>query len=263
MFDLPARLGENEVQAAIRGALEAYAYSRGITAQFFEPYANQQGAGPRRFAADLMGVLDNARVLMLEIKALDVHRYTLVSFNDSQHAACCALERVGLPIAYAFNGTERLGYYDRIRAPSWPQDTLEAIHRAPPLLLPGPVPARSHPSLLRWLDSDQGTHVASELGGLLGAGATRPRAWTNGALILVYARQANRLLSFGTTDAEELVSALRALAETDHRYKALLRPLFEKFEAMSAVAHAADEAEADEADADPSEDLPRSRGPRP
>ncbi|SEI89120.1 hypothetical protein [Frateuria terrea] len=258
MFDLPVQLGENEVQGAIRASLEVYAERRGITAQFFEPYANQQGGGPGRFAADLVGVLDNARILMLEIKALDVPHYTLVRFNASQHATCLALEDAGLPLAYAFNGTEHLTYYDRLRAQSWPFDTLAAIHRALPSQLPGRVPARSHPSLLHWLESGQGTNVASELGGLLGAGVTRPRAWTNAALTLVYSTAADKLLSFGPNDAEGLVSSLWSLAEANEHYQSLLLPLFEKFENTLAVSPVEDDA-----DTDSPFSPPRPRGPRP
>lgn len=226
MFNLPMRLGENEVQAAIRGALEAYADRCHLNAQFFEPYANQQGAGAQRFGADLLAVLDDARILMLEVKALDVPRHMLVHFNPAQHADCCDLEDFGVPIAYAFNATESLAYYDRSRSRSWPNDTLQAICRAQPTRLPGQIPARSHPSLLSWLELDEGTDIAEQLGWLLGSGVARPRVLTNAVLVLVYSVDAKQLLCFTPNDALALTQTLRSVVGRSVRNQALLQRLF-------------------------------------
>jgi hypothetical protein len=220
---LPMRLGENEVQGAIRGALEAYADRLGFNAQFFEPYANQQGAGARRFGADLLAILDNSRILMLEIKALHVPPYKLINFDSGQHADCCDLEAFGIPIAYAFNASETLAYYDANRPRSWPNDTLRAIHRAQPTQLPGEIPVRSHPSLFSWLDSRGGSDVGEQLGWLLGGGAARPRVLTNAVMALVYSADAKQLLSFNPKDTKALFSALTSSASYQERRASLFK----------------------------------------
>jgi len=231
---LPTQLGENEVQAAIRGALEVYADRLGTSAQFFEPYANQQGAMNQRFAADLLAILDNSRVLMLEVKALDIPSYKLRSFDPAQYAYCCALEDKGIPIAYAYNTTAHLAYYDVDRhQKSWPTNTLKAIHRAKPKILPGEAPYRDHVSLLSWLVSNEGGGIARQLGWVLGSGAARPRALTNAAMALIYSAKRKKLLSFNPRDARSLISTLDSM--TDRRtdinaqYASLLREFDQAF----------------------------------
>lgn len=61
---------ENKVQAAITGALEVYCSARSL--QLFPPYANQQGGQKRKYCADLLGVVDGADLIALEIKELNV-----------------------------------------------------------------------------------------------------------------------------------------------------------------------------------------------
>lgn len=260
MNGLTRRLGENEVQSAIRASLEVYADRHGFAAQFFEPYANQQGAGPQRFGADLLGILDNSRVVMLEIKALDVLPYRLIHFDEDQHADCCDLEAFGVPIAYAFNATESLAYYNLGRQPNWPIETLRDILRAQPTRLPGEAPDRHHPSLLSWLESGTDTNVGEQLGGLLGGSAVRPRVLTNAVLALVYSASAGRLMSFDPNHAQILINALNSLDILSARHERRRLSLFQSIAKAAELLHPSDDADDD---ASTNHYRPPPRGPRP
>lgn len=221
-------LGENEVQGAIVAALQVYAHEQGMSAQIFEPYANQQGDQARRFGADLIAVLDRARVVMLEVKALDVATNELVRFRPAQHTMCCQLEAMRIPLAYAFNTRNTLAYYAHPQPPQWPRLTLAAIARATPSTLPDEQPATTHPSLLAWLQ--KGTNVDTDgsptLGWLLGAArGTRPRALTNAAMVLVYSVHHATVLALKVEDADRLIAIVTTLPHLPPADRATLQRL--------------------------------------
>lgn len=209
-FPISEVLAENEVQSAIFASLQTYALSRGISAQVYEPYANQQGERMRLFGADLIAILDRARIVMLEVKALDVVENELVRYRADQHAMCCRLEELNLPIAYAYNTRASLPYFHDPQPEGWPRHTLAGIARARPSLLPDHQPAFDHPSLLTWLEREDATNTdkAKELGWLLGASRTRPRALTNAAMLLIHSVPCATLLALPASEADALLDTL-------------------------------------------------------
>ena len=63
---------ENIVQTAIMAALGEYCRERNL--HLVPPYANQQGKAMNQYCADVLGVMDGADLIALEVKELDVQR---------------------------------------------------------------------------------------------------------------------------------------------------------------------------------------------
>ncbi|MFZ6675450.1 hypothetical protein [Undibacterium sp. Xuan67W] len=150
---VPRKSGkENWVQAAITGALEVYC-STGGRPQFrqFPPFANQQGDRMRQYCGDLIGILDNARTILLEIKERECRYNMLNEFNQEQHEYNLRFEDLGVPFGYAYNQTleSDLEYNKFPREVNWPEITLSQIKRATPHELPGKCPnVHEHKTLL-------------------------------------------------------------------------------------------------------------------
>ncbi|WP_285404892.1 hypothetical protein [Luteibacter sp. ME-Dv--P-043b] len=245
-----ALTGENDLQGAIVGALQVWAWQRQMSAQLFEPYANQQGDEARRFGADLLAVLGESRVLMLELKVLNTTTHTLMSFRPEQHAMCLHLEKAGLPLAYAFNTVPHLAYHDRPQPLDFPERTLADVARATPSRLTDQHPAPGHPTLLKWLQSDaeRPADMSPALGWLMGAEAAYPRDLTNAALLLIYSVPHQRLLAMDPADSLALRNALTTNAYlTDANRRVLNRLLGAQAEAFAMFTRPADTA-TDEAD---------------
>ncbi|WP_431819401.1 hypothetical protein [Burkholderia sp. F1] len=200
---------ENVVQAAITGALEVYCHGNGMPKlELFPPYAVQQGAELRRFCADLVGRLDDTQVILLEIKEFECDLGVLSAFDPDQHADNVRFEKLGVPIAYAYNAQCPLPYHAKPRPPEWPELTLEAVKRTPPSLLPDGTPhVVKHPSLLSWLLTAKGKKASAALGRVHGAfkGASELR---NGALVLLHGVAENVLTSLTPDQLDDVINCL-------------------------------------------------------
>lgn len=206
---------ENELQAAVIFALERYFQDREQHFLHLAPYANQQGPGLRKFCADILGVVDSAEILLLELKVLDPVSGRLRRFDDAQYQANLMLEGLGIPVAYAYNATQSLAYYERGLAPTFRAiQTLLGVNRAEPSLLPGVVPnVQAHGSLLAWLqaaDEARGfrTGGAEILGRILGEVNVWPDKLRNGVLALIYAVDSDQLIAMDRDDLRRVYQAL-------------------------------------------------------
>lgn len=200
---------ENVVQAAITGALEVYCSQPGMPLlELFPPYAVQQGETLRRFCADLVGRLNDAQVILLEIKELDCELGILPAYDADQHEVNIRFEKLGVPIGYAYNAQSPLPYHSRPRPRDWPRMTLAAVKRSTPSLLPNGTPTvEKHPTLLEWLEGVKGQDVSKQLGRIHGAinGAHNLR---NGALVLLHCVDEKVLTSLTADQLDEVIKCL-------------------------------------------------------
>ncbi|WP_368644019.1 hypothetical protein [Castellaniella ginsengisoli] len=232
---------ENKIQAAIAGALQVYCQDRSL--QLFPPYANQQGEQLRKYCGDLFGLVDNADLIALEVKELDVALGSFPAFDERQHEIARQFERLGVPLAYAYNAIETLPYHQRPQPPQWARSTLESVKRSPPTPLPGREPNTSHhPSLLDWLDGPHGTSAADLFGRVHGAVAAVDDL-RNGILVLLYAVPQQTLAALAPEDITRTVNVLKNNAHLSPHQSSLLERLigasasvFDQF--VSSVAHA-------------------------
>jgi hypothetical protein len=207
------------VQAAITAALEVYCNGEsGPQLWQFPPYANQQGDGMRKYCADIVGMLDNAQVILLEIKERDCEINLLRQFDSAQHASNLRFQSLGVPIAYAYNTAPVLEYHKRPRAPAWPQITLGQIKRSTPLDLPNASPAvANHPTLLRWLQDARGEDAAERLGQIHGA-ISSPSDLRNGVLVLLYGVAQHRLASLMPDQLVDVLACLQNNSSLKQRH---------------------------------------------
>jgi hypothetical protein len=214
---------ENKIQSAIAGALQVYCQDRSL--QLFPPYANQQGESLRKYCGDLFGLLDNADLIALEIKELDVAQGCFPAFDDTQHDIAMRFESLGVPLAYAYNAVETLPYHQRPQPPGWARSTLASVKRSSPTPLPGRVPsANHHQSLLDWLNGPHGTNATDLFGRVHGA-VTAVDDLRNGILVLLYAVPEQTLAALVPDDIVRTVNVLRNNAHLSSRQKILLQNL--------------------------------------
>jgi hypothetical protein len=218
------RLGkENKIQAAIAGALQVYCRDRSL--QLFPPYANQQGEQLRKYCGDLFGLVDDADLIALEVKELDVTRGVFPAFDHNQHEIARRFESLGVPLAYAYNAVEPLPYHQRPQPLDWASSTLASVKRSMPTPLPGAEPnANHHRSLLDWLDGPHGTNAGDLFGRVHGA-LTAVDHLRNGILVLLYAVPQDTLAALAPEDIIRTVNVLTNNAHLSPSQIGLLRRL--------------------------------------
>lgn len=197
---------ENAVQAAIMGSLEVFCEDMGL--QLFPPFANQQGVSLRKYCADLVGLLDDARIILLEIKELDCISGILPQFDSTQHAGYVKFYDLGVPIAYAYNAVPQLAYHQRPKPSKWAEKTLSQVNRSIPEALPGEEPdVPSHISLIDWLREAKGSEAVKLFGKVLGAiDASDLR---NGMLVLLHGVSMGKLAALTSEEIQEVVKCLK------------------------------------------------------
>lgn len=215
---------ENVVQTAILAALQEYC--RGRSLRMFQPYSNQQGEALSRYCGDLFGLMENADLIALEVKELDVPRRVLKRFDRTQHEAACRFEQLGVPLAYAYNTVASidLAYNAPIHSASWAAETLGQIKRSLPTPLPGERPAvDTHQTLLDWLN---GSHQANglELFGRTHGALRSVDDLRNGMLVLLYSVSKRTLASLSPDAMKQVISVLKK-SRLDDRGLAKLRIL--------------------------------------
>lgn len=164
---------ENVVQGAIVAALEVYCDRNWIGTDLFAPYANQQGAAFNKYCADLIVKLSTSKLILLEIKELDVDpkkgTQALPSYNPIQHAHDWKLELKGVPIQYAYACVDDLSYLRQPRERQWPNTTLFNVYLCKPSELFGSMAhllaqdpdSAEHSNLLEWLLLDRNSSSAA------------------------------------------------------------------------------------------------------
>ncbi|WP_422506085.1 hypothetical protein [Stenotrophomonas sp. GZD-301] len=127
---------ESLVQAAIIASLEVYGDRNAVHTDVFAPYANQQGVTGGKYPGDIIGLLDGARILLLEVKELDYDVTTgspvLNQFNVAQFLQYDWLEQSGVPIQYAYAARDEMPYFLFPRRREWPYATLNRTRVSPP-----------------------------------------------------------------------------------------------------------------------------------
>jgi hypothetical protein len=201
------RSKENKVQAAIMGALEVYCQTRSL--QLFPPYANQQGGRMRQYCTDLIGVVEGADLIALEVKELNVDTGELHQFDQDQHEIAKEFETLGVPLAYAYNAVERLPYHERPKPQDWAAQTLALVKRSAPTPLPGSLPdTRCHQSLLDWLNGSHGS-LGVDLFGKLHGMLEGVEDLRNGVLVLLYSVPQQTVAALQPVDIFRTVKTLR------------------------------------------------------
>jgi hypothetical protein len=201
---------ENVVQTAIHSALEVHCDRQRLgRLKLFTPYPNQQGPAMRSYCADLVGMLGSAKIIMLEVKELDVPSRTLRGFRQVQHESALIFERAGVPIAYAYNREWPLAHNSPVADDDWPRLTLGKVLRSVPSALPGAQPQMdAHASLLDWLEDDTGASAYSILGQVDGA-IRSARDMTNAMMVLLHGVDQGKLARLSTTQLNNVVNYLR------------------------------------------------------
>lgn len=200
---------ENLVQAAIISALEVYCSVPGRPQlRHFSTYANQQGARMRQYCGDIVGMLDDAQALLLEVKERDCPANVLWEFDHEQFLDNVLFQELGVPIAYAYNLVPQLEYHCMPRKMRWPEVTLSQVMRAVPKELPGQRPAvDSHESLLDWLNRQEGEDAAANFGRIHGA-LQGPGDLRNGILVLLYGVSQNVIMPLTPSELNQVVKWL-------------------------------------------------------
>lgn len=210
---MPSRSGEGTVQMAIIAALTVWCDRMNIVdLSLHAPYANQQGSQRRRYCADIVGLLGSSAVILLEVKYLPGSSKSLTAFDVEQHKECIRFEKLGVPIAYAYNGCDPLTYSQCSgRADDWPERTLREIKRSPPLSLPGEQPSvEVHGTLFDWIQGAQSEDASEALGRLHGA-VESCSDLRNGVLVLLYSPDSRQLATLTPDDVLGLVRDIRDL----------------------------------------------------
>lgn len=200
---------ENLVQAAISFALELYCNMPGRPQlRQFPPYPNQQGTKMRQYCGDIIGMLDDAKLILLEIKERDCEENILRQFDARQFHDNLKFQRLGIPIAYAYNLVPLLEYYRRPRQDEWPKITLQQINRATPRELPGMSPSfKEHESLLSWIERQCGEDATLGFGRIHGA-LRQPDDLRNGILVLLHGVTENTIAALNQTQLNQVVKWL-------------------------------------------------------
>lgn len=181
---------EKVVQDAIQNALTAYYAQIQKNFTIHGPSNRSQGPGIKQYCGDLIGVLDNAKVILLEVKFKNAAG-TLKSFDADQHAELLEYEAIGVPVAYAYNfvPSNEISCFKEPQPKDWPVSTLKQIIRCTPFPLPNAKPAHGHETLWDWLNtSTDDTKAIDMFGSVLGAWKAAPNL-RNGKLVLIYAAQ--------------------------------------------------------------------------
>jgi hypothetical protein len=212
---------ESLVQAAIMASLEVYGDRNAVHTDVFAPYANQQGYTGNMYPGDIIGLLDGARILLLEVKELDYDvtgSPVLNQFDTLQYLQYYWLQQLGVPIQYAYAAQSEMPYFVLQRRREWPYATLNRTHVSPPDTLMDSLasivakqPAiDAHDSLLDWLLNPPSASSGSALAafGLLASSAADLKA-----SILIILTTANTLIA---VPAEGMRAVLK---------KALKKPL--------------------------------------
>lgn len=209
-------MGENELQDACKGALQAYFLGKNKYVQF-SPYSNQQSEDlndTNLFVSDILGVLDDATLLLLEMKYYDVRAKALPEFRQAQFNKLLTLEQSGVPVAYCYNQVEDIAYFGPQTDPRWPAQTLNQLMRSVPSRLPNEVPnIPDHQTLLDWIRTvpkDSGGNVFTLftriLDRTLRAGEVR-----NQALLLIFSHGLKQFISM---DEQQMKEFARWIVDT-------------------------------------------------
>ncbi|MEL1265685.1 hypothetical protein [Pseudoxanthomonas putridarboris] len=231
---------ENVVQGAIVAALEVYCDRNWIGTDLFAPYANQQGAAFNKYCADLIVKLSTSKLILLEIKELDVDpKYgtqILPSYNPIQHVHDWKLELKGVPIQYAYARVDDLSYLRQPRERQWPNTTLFEVYLCKPSELFGSMAnllaqdpdSAEHSNLLEWLlldrNSSSATTAAQLINHLLKLSTHQLR---NKILILASVMPGgNQVMTISALAARELLESREGL---DEAFRSLSRDLPQDF----------------------------------
>lgn len=203
---------ESELQDACKGSLQAYLMGKVQYVQF-SPYANQQSEdleNRNRFANDVVGILNNATLLLLEMKYHDAAQNLLPEFRQPQHDDLLALEGQAVPVAYCYNTTDELEYFGEQIDPNWPAKCLKQFNRSVPSLLPSKNPhVAKHQNLLQWVDDARrrsaGTNVFGAFAKILER-TLRPSEVRNGALLLIFSHGLKKFVGLDEQEMQKLAS---------------------------------------------------------
>lgn len=202
---------EPKLESTIQNALTAYCVGLGNPQlKIFSPKANQQGGRLRQFCADLVGVLDDARVILLEVKERDATG-VLPEFRQDQHDMYLQFEHLGVPVAYVYNAINRLAYDVPFPMSSdWPVQTLQQIMRSIPSELPDQEPdIDAHVTLLDWLNKGGSGSALQAFGRALGAAVVQdPYQLRNGLLTLIYSVSNPTFAMLSSDDMREVYRLL-------------------------------------------------------
>lgn len=178
-------------------ALAVYFRERGVQYRQLWTYSNQQGDGANKFCGDLIGVIDDATMFALEMKALDHGTGDLSAFDDDQFSEAVGMEENGIPIFYCYDAHSPLAYYAEPQPKNWPTKTLAELNLSRPKSLDCKTPKRtSHKSLLYWLKQQSGSTAASPLAKFAElVGQVLPSKMRNGLVTVLYSKKHDEALS--------------------------------------------------------------------
>ncbi|TAL89067.1 MAG: hypothetical protein EPN62_11425 [Candidimonas sp.] len=136
------------------------------------------------------------------------------AFNQDQHEIAKEFEKLGVPLAYAYNAVETLPYHKFPKPKNWDTQTLALVKRSTPTPLPGSVPtAWCHQSLLDWLNGSHGSSGADLFGRVHGA-VKGVEDLRNGILVLLYSVPHDTVAALQPADILRTVKVLKESEST-------------------------------------------------
>lgn len=195
---------EKSVQDAIHNALVAYGIKSGISVQIHAPANCSQGGEFNKFCADLIFTLNNAAIILLEVK-YRAENGLLQSFDLNQHEMLKAYESLNVPIAYAYNTKKcaELGSWQQPQPLEWYIETLQSVARSTPSQLPDQKPKTGHSSLFDWLKSSKDSNAHILFGKIHGSWKA-PTNLRNSKIVLIYSATQKTLTALSDKDIEDL-----------------------------------------------------------
>ncbi|MDC6160142.1 hypothetical protein PPH93_00750 [Achromobacter xylosoxidans] len=209
---------ENAIQSACMDALAVYFNAKGATYRQLWTYANQQGDEANRFCADLVGVIDNATLLLMEFKALNHRTRNLEAFDQRQYEEAVKMQNANIPLVYCYDTVHPLPYYEDPRPSNWPKGVLMAINATQPSLLKGKKPEISaHNTLLDWIKKITGELPGNRLQQFGEAiGCLMPNMARNKLLAVLYSSQKKEALALNQDDIFNFHDWLRQQDSAQH-----------------------------------------------
>lgn len=208
---------ENVIQSVLNDALSTYFDRNGISFEQFAPYSNQQGEGIRKYCADVLGLIDGAELLLIELKERDPQENLLVEFDQGQLESNKKFETLGIPIGYVYNysAIPNLPYFDKKNNKNWPIDTLKALKRSEPTKLPNESPdCQNHSNMLEWINRAKNAGGSGDknsilaFGKMLGVANVTPDMIRNGMLVLLYAVDKKKYQNLNFDQLKQLYKTL-------------------------------------------------------
>ncbi|WP_300002283.1 hypothetical protein [uncultured Cedecea sp.] len=230
---------ENELQSQIMAALQAICQDNKIDCSNLSFYANQQGEGLNRFAADFCSIIDNGYIYMFEVKVLDLEKNELTKFDSNQFVMNCHfVNDLNLPIYYIYNNIEILSATCPNRHFTYYLDTLEETNFSKPTPLPGKKPdIHNHEKTINLFSKGHKQYTPEHMGFILSS-INKNTVNKNALLVFIYNSSVNKAMcsEMGADDITALNLLMKKLNEKPNKLNKKENEILKKYLSGSDIA---------------------------